>query len=163
MLEPTPKSVPTDDNFRVWFVTAGSNPLSVATLSGPTAKSITYSLIPGGFNQGITEETINDERLTLKQMLERAGTVSQTLEVQYVFGDDDDVASAALVEGVEGFIIPRYAIPNATEPTVGQIVDKIPVTCGKQRKNQPSRNSVWAKTQKLFITGVVEEDVPLVA
>lgn len=162
-LEATPKSVATDDNFRVWFVPSGSNPKSAAILAGATAKSITYSLIPGGFNRGTTEETIADERLTLKQLLERPGTVGETLEVQYVFGDAADVAAAALSEGTEGFIVARYAIPNAADPTAAQKVDVIPIRCGKQRKNQPVRNGVWAKTQKLFIIGVVEDDVALAA
>lgn len=162
-LEATPNSVPTDSNFRVWFVPAGSNAKSVAILNGATAKSLTYSLTPAGFNRTTTEETISDERLSLKQMLERAGTVGETLEVQYVYGDAGDVASVALAAGVEGYIVARYAVPNATDATIAQKVDIIPISCGKQRKDQPTRNGVFTKTQKLFVTGVVEDDVALVA
>ncbi len=161
--EITPKSVSTDDNFRVWFVPDGSDPKSAAVLAGATAKSITYSLTPAGFNRTTTEETVSDERLSLRQMLERAGTVGEALEVQYIFGDAADVASAALAAGVSGTIVARYAVPNATEPAAGQKTDQIPITCGKQRKDQPTRNGVFTKTQKLFVTGVVEDDVTLAA
>lgn len=161
--EATPKSVSTDDNFRVWFVPSGSNPKSVAILTGATAKSITYSLTPAGFNRTTTEEMVSDERLSLKQVLQRFGTVSEELEVQYVYGDAGDVAAIALAEGVEGFIVSRYAVPNATDAATGQKVDVIPIKCGRQRKDQPVRNGVFTKTQKLAVTGVVENDATLVA
>jgi len=161
--EITPKSVATDDNFRAWFVPSGSNPLSIAVLNGALAKSLTYSLVPGGFNRDTSEESIADERLTLKVALERPGTVGEKLEVQYVFGDDGDVASVALAEGTEGFIVSRPAVPNATAATVGQKVDVLPILCGKQRKNQPTKNSVWTKTQKLYIIDVPQDDALLVA
>ncbi len=162
-LEDTPKSVPTDGNLRIAFVPAGSNAKSVAILNGGTTKLITYSLTPAGFNRGVTEETVSDERLTLRQLLEAAGTIGETLEVQYVFGDAADVAAPALAEGVEGTIVARYAVPNATDFAVAQKVDLIPIRCGRQRKDAPTRNGVFTKTQKLFVVGVVENDVALVA
>lgn len=163
MLEPTPKSVATDGNMRVAFVPSGSNPKSVAILNGGTTKLITYSLTPSGFNRGGSEETISDERLTLKQLLEAAGVSTETLEVQYVYGDAGDVASTALAEGVEGFIVARYALPNATDFAVAQKADIIPIRCGRQRKDAPTRNGVFTKTQKLFVVGVVENDAALIA
>jgi len=162
-LENTPKSVESDGTFRLWFVPDGSNPKSAAILNGATAKSITYSMVPGGFKRDTNEETVSDERLSLKQMLERPGSVTDSIEVQYVFGDEDDVANAALAEGVEGSIVARYAVPNETDATAAQLVDIAKVRCGKQRKNQPVRNGVWVKTQKLFVIAPVEDDVALIA
>ena len=162
-LESTPKSVASDGTLRIWFVPAGSNPKSVAILNGATAKSITYSLVPDGYSRTTTEERIKDERLTMKQILERPGTIGDEVELQYVFGDAADVAAAALAEGVEGFLVVRSAIANDLAPTVGQKVDILTIQCGKQRKNKPTRNGVWTKAQNIFLTDQTQDDVALVA
>ena len=162
-LEPTPLSVASDGNLLVAFVPSGSNPLSVAILAGGTTKAITYSLTPSGFNRATTQDTINDERLTLAQLLEQAGRIKESLEVEYVFGDAGDVAKVALTEGVAGFIVARYAIPNATAWTIAQKVDVIPIRCGKQAKSAPTANGVFTIKQKLFVTGSVTTDGVLIA
>jgi len=161
-LEATPLSVAADGNLLVAFVPTG-NPLSVANLVAGTTKPITYSLTPGGFNRATTQDTISDERLTLAQLLEQAGRVKETLEVQYVYGDAGDVAGAALTKDATGSIVVRYAIPNATAWTIGQKVDVIPVKCGIQAKDAPTANGVFTKKQKLFVTGAVTTDGVLVA
>lgn len=161
-LEATPLSVAADGNLLVAFVPSG-NSLSKAVLDAATTKKITYSLTPSGFNRSTTQDTISDERLTLSQLLEQAGRIKETLEVEYVFGDAGDVAKVALAEGVTGFIVARYAIPNATDWTVGQKVDSIPIKCGVQAKGAPTANGVFTITQKLFVTGAVIRDGVLVA
>lgn len=161
-VEATPLSVAADGNLLVAFVPTG-NALSVANLDAGTTKKITYSLTPGGFNRATTQDTISDERLTLAQLLEQAGRVKETLEVEYVYGDAGDVASAALTNGTSGSIVVRYAVPNATAWTVGQKVDVIPIKCGVQAKNAPTANGVFTKKQKLFVTGSVTTDGVLVA
>lgn len=161
--EATPLSVATDDNLRIAFVPSG-DANSKAVLDAGTTKDLTYGFTPSGFNRSITQETINDPRLTLKQMLQRAGRVTEELEVQYVFGDSGDVAKVALAEGTTGYIVVRYAVANATAWTATtQKVDVIPIQCGKQRKDAPTENGVWTVTQKLYVTGPVETDVAIVA
>lgn len=161
-LEPTPNSVASDGNLLVAFVPTG-NPLSVANLNAATTKAITYSLIPGGFNRATTQEMVDDQRLTLVQYLQQIGRVKETLEVDYVFGDAGDVAGAALTQGTTGYIVVRYAVPNATAWTVGQKVDAIPIKCGIQQKSAPTANGVFTKKQMLAVTGVVQTDAVLVA
>lgn len=161
-LEATPLSVAWDGNLRIGFVPSG-NALSVAVLIAATTKLITYSLTPSGFARATTQDTISDERLTLVQLLEQPGRVKESLEVEYVFGDTGDVAAVALAQNVTGFIVARYAIPNATEWTVGQKVDVIPIKCGIQMKNAPTANGVQTKKQKLFVNGSVITDGVLIA
>jgi hypothetical protein len=161
-LEPTPLSVASDGNLLVAFVPTG-NPLSVANLNAATTKAITYSLTPGGFNRATTQEMVDDQRLTLVQYLQQIGRVKETLELDYVFGDVGDVAGAALTPGTTGFIVVRYAIPNATAWTVGQKVDAIPIKCGIQQKSAPTANGVFTKKQMLAVTGVVQTDAVLIA
>jgi hypothetical protein len=102
-LEATPASVATDGNLRITFVDDASNPLSVAALNG--GDDITYSLTPSGFTHGITENNIDDPRLTLKQIFNRPGTSTETLALQYIWGDADDVAYSVLDRGHQG--VPR--------------------------------------------------------
>lgn len=160
--EAVPLSVATDGNFRVAFVPSG-NALSVAVLVAGTTKDLTYSFTPAGFNRQTTEEMVNDERLTLLQVLQQLGRVTDKLDVQYVFGDSGDVAKAALTYGATGFIVARYAIPNATAWTIGQKVDVIPIKCGKQMKDAPTANGVFTIKQQLAVTGTVTDDGVLVA
>jgi len=164
-LETTPGSVATDGNLAIWFVPygAGTNPASKAIIDGGTTKRITYSLTPDGFNHTTDEATIEDGRLTLKQQLQQAGTVTDNLELSYVYGAADDVANVALAEGTKGKIVVRYAEANETDVTVADKVDVIPVRCGVQRKAAPARNAVFTKTQKMFVTGTVLRDVAVVA
>lgn len=161
--ETVPLSVSTPATLRIAFVPGGSDPLSVAILGGATTKDLTYSLTPSGFNRTTTQAVISDPRLTLNQDLSRPGIVTETLEVQYVYGDTNDVAKEALAEGTTGFVVARYAVPNATAWTVAQEVDSIPVVAGVQRKDAPTANGVWTITQTLYVTGVVQRGAALIA
>lgn len=159
--EAVPLSVAFDGNLRLAFVPSGSSAKSVAILAGGTVKDLTYSLKK--FDLQTTEDTIDDPRLTLKQKLTQPGKVSQTLEVQYVFGDASDTAASTLLEGTQGSIVARYSIDNATAWTIAQKVDIFTIRCGKQRKDAPVENGVQTITQTLFITAVTQEDVALIA
>lgn len=164
-LEETPGSVATDGNLTVWFVpfAEAANPASKAILDAPTSKRITYSLTPDGWNHTIDEATVEDGRLTLKQVLQEAGVVTDNLELSYVYGAADDVAAVALTEGARGWLVARYAVPNETAVTVADLVDIIDIKCGVQRKTAPARNATFTKTQKMFVKGTVLRDQAVVA
>lgn len=159
--ESVPLSVAYDDNLRIAFVPSGSNAKSVAILAASPVKDLTYSLKT--FNHTATQAEITDPRLTLKQVLSKPGKVTETLEVQYVFGDAADVAQVALTEGTKGSIVARYSVPNATVWTVAQKVDILTIECGKQRRDAPVENGVQTVTQTLYITAVTQADIALVA
>lgn len=160
-LEDVVDSVASDDNFRLVFVADGADATSAAILNA--APEITYQFTPSGFNRTTAEETINDPRLTLKQNLTRPGKVSESVEVQFVFGGEGDILTDLLARGTKGKVVARYAVPNETEWAAAQIADIIPVTCGIQRKDAPTENGVWTKTQGLFVTGTVLTDEVLAA
>lgn len=165
-LETTPGSVATDGNLSLWFVpyVALANPASKAVLDAGTTKRITYSLTPDGFAHTVDEATVEDGRLTLRQQLQQAGVITDTLELSYVYGATDDVARVALTEGTLGWIVARYAVDNAAAVTVTtQKVDILPIRCGVQRKSAPARNATFVIMQKQFITGTVLRDQAVVA
>jgi hypothetical protein len=155
--EAVPQSVNWDDNLRITWTAEAEDPKSAADLVAGV--DLTYSL--KSLTRTINEARIEDPRLTLKQILERPGKVTEQVEVQYVFGDDGDVAAATLVQGTKGHLTLRYSIPNATEWTAAQVVDVITVECGKQRKDSPVENGVQTITQTLFVIDTTEDDVAI--
>jgi hypothetical protein len=153
--EAVPQSVNWDDNLRITWTAEAEDPKSAADLLAGV--DLTYSL--KSLTRTINEARIEDPRLTLKQILERPGKVTEQVEVQYVFGDDGDVAAATLVQGTKGHLTLRYSIPNSTAWTAAQIVDVITVECGKQRKDSPVENGVQTITQTLFVVDATDDDV----
>lgn len=161
-LESVPGSVATPGNLRIAFVPTG-NALSVAIIGGGTTKDLTYSLTPDGFNRTIGQDTIDDPRLTLVQKLSKPGNMTETLELTWVYGSGADVAATALAAGTVGFIVARYAVPNATAWTVGQKVDLLTIQAGQPRKNAPADNGVFTATQTIYLTAPTQYDAVLVA
>ena len=150
--ETVPGSVQSTDNLRITFVPAGSNALSVAILNGGTAKDITYSLTPDGWNFPITEAEAEDKRLSLGQNGSLPGTSKLgPITLKYVHGDAADVAKAALTLGIAGTIVYRDSTPNATVYTVGQKVDTITIKAGRQRKDSPTENGQQTMQQALYV------------
>jgi hypothetical protein len=160
--EVAPASVAADGNLRITYVPSG-NALSVAILNGGTSVPLTYSFTPDGFNRTITENTVDDPRLTLKQTFSAPGTSSEALEVKYVLSTTTGSAQVTLPEGTTGQLNLRYGIPNATAFTTGQRADVVTFIAGKQRKDAPAANSVMTITQTLFITALTVTDGVLVA
>lgn len=133
--ETTPGSVATLDNLRICFVPTGSNALSAAILNGGTAKLLTYSLQPDGWDFPIAETEIPDERLTLSNGGSKPGKSKfGPITLKYVYGSGSDVARLALTQGVTGSIVIRDSLANATDFAAAQKVDKLTVVAGKQRK-----------------------------
>lgn len=163
MRELIEESVGSDDTLRVTFVPGTVMPKTLTAVTATTSKSITYSLTPSGLARAITENKITDERLSLGQVLSRPGTTEEGIDLQYVFGGESEVARVALKKGTKGFLVLRYATDNDDDWAVGDVVDIIPVTCGRQRKDPPTKNGVWTITQSCYVTGVPEEDFVLLA
>jgi len=156
--EAVPQSVNSDDNLRLTFSALADNALSAAILNA--GDDLTYSLV--SFDLAEAQATVNDPRVTLKQILKRPGKTDYTLVVKYVFGDAGDVAAVTLAEGVEGHITARYSVPNSTAWAAAQIADVITFVAGSQRKDAPVENGVQTITQELFITAVVDKDATIV-
>jgi hypothetical protein len=154
-LESVPGSVAWDGNLRITFTAEADDPRSAADLTA--GEDLTYSLKT--LARTINEARIEDPRLTLKQILEKAGKVTEQVEVQYVFGDAGDVAASVLTRGTKGHLTLRYSLPNETAWAAAQIVDVITIECGKQRKDSPVENGVQTITQTLFVVDATDDDV----
>lgn len=161
-----PPSVETDGTFTVVFVPeAGIANKEVPTateLNAGTVKDLTYSLTTSGYNRAITQARKTDERLTLANVLEKPGRVTENLTLQYVHGSEADVADAVIQEGVVGFIVERRA-KDIGPFVAGDKVDVIPLEFGVPKPDNPTTNSVWTKTVEVFLRGSVARNVAVVA
>lgn len=162
-LDPIPASWQSDGNWTITYIPTGSNPLSVAILNGATAKDLTYSFTPDGFNYSTAETEVPDKRLTLIQDLSRPGKTKDSLELKYV--DSDDAASAAtlLVPGLAGFFVVRRKVANGAVYAIGQKPDVITFVLGAQRIQPPTENGLDVYAQTVYFTSVTQPKATLVA
>lgn len=161
-LETAPASQASTGNWLITYTPSGTG-LSVAVLTGGTAKSLTYSFTPDGFNRNITEASIEDARLTMAQKLSRPGTTTEVIEVKYVESQTAGSANVVLVAGTTGILTLRRGVANATIPTVGQKADVITFVAGVQRPDAPTDNGLDTISQTLYITAATVSQGTLVA
>lgn len=166
VLETVPQGIVSDGNGLVLFVPTIANPAAptVAELTAGTVKKLTYSITGDGYTHTVTIGTVTANRLTLKQVLQYDGTVTDELSIKYVYTNTaGDVVRLALPEGTTGFIVERWAVPNATNIAAAQLVDVLPISASIPLKDAPATNTELTRTQRLNVTGTVYRDVLVVA
>lgn len=166
-LEDVTPGLTAEGNGLVLFVPTIANPAAptVAELSAGTVKRLTYSTTADGYSHGITSTAVKANRYSLAQEIQYDGTVVDDLEITYVVSKTTgDVARLALPQGATGFIVERYAYPNATAIVAAQILDAvIPIRAGLPRPNALVMNQEITRTQRLNVTGTVYRDVAVAA
>lgn len=163
-LETVPAGRASDGNGTVWFVPTIANPAAPTAAEINAGTRITYSLTGDGFAHAVTENRVTANRLTLKQTIQYAGTITDEVELTYVAAyDEDDVARTVLVEGVSGYIVTRWGVDNAVNATAADIVTVIPGTAGVQRPNPPATNQELTISQLWNVSGSVKRNVAVTA
>jgi hypothetical protein len=162
-LDPVPTSSASDGRWKITYVPLASNALSVAALTGGTAKALTYGFTADGFNWTVTQATVEDKRLTLLQDLSRPGKTTEALEVKYVDSTSADSPAVLLAPGTEGKLNVRRAVGNADAYATGQITDVITFIAGAQRADAPTENGLDTISQTLYITAPTVRKAALVA
>lgn len=165
-LEEVPAGTPSDGNGKVWFVPTIADPSKpkVTELNADTAVPLTYSITGDGYAHTVTINKITANRLTLPNQIQYDGTEVDDLSITYAYTNtESDIVRLALPKGTTGFIVERWAVANEVDPTVGQIVDVLPIQASTPLKNAPVTNQELTRTQALNITGKVYRDVALVA
>jgi hypothetical protein len=164
--ENIPASIQSDGNWRITNVPSGSNAKSVAILNGATAKAITYGLTADGYTSEITQATVPDARLTLRQDLSRPGKVTATAGFKAVASTTvdsaDQVLKALSLSGVESQFLVRRGVANDAAHAVAQVGDLLTGIVGVRRPTPPTENGVDTAEYALFLTKPIEE-VTLVA
>lgn len=162
-LDPVASSSQSDGRWKIAFVPKAGDAKSVAVLKGASAKNLTYSFTPDGFQLARTQATVNDPRLTLVQILSRPGKVTETLALKYVESADADSADTVLTDGLEGQFVIRRGVANDVDWTIGQKVDIITFVLGIRRPDAPTENGVDTISRDAFITSVTQSGIALVA
>jgi hypothetical protein len=164
-LEAVPTGVVADGNWLIMFVATIANTAAptAAEINAGTSKKLTYSIAGDGYKHDITVNTVTVNRLTLAQVLQYDGTITDDLEISYVYTNAaGDVARLALPVNTTGYIVERPVIPNSQAVAAADLVDVIPIKAGLQRRNAPASNAEATITQKLNVTGVVQRNVAVV-
>lgn len=151
-LENVPASSQSDGRWRITAVPIGADALSAAILNGATAFPITYSLTADGFNYTLSQVSIEDKRLTLKQDLTRPGKTSETLELKMVASEDEASAAVVLTPGSEWKFNVRRGVENEEVAEVGQKADVLTVVIGAHRPDAPTENGLDTISVTAFIT-----------
>lgn len=165
-----PPSVVADGNIKVIWVPTLADPAKpqVTELTGASIVDLSCYFTKDGLNRGGDEQTVSDERLCSVQVYARPGTYSDTLDVIYVYNPqtdslDTNAAFQTLKHLTEGYFVFRYGLPYAAAIAADQVVDVVPVACGRQRKQAPEANSVLKLAQQMHIISEVHDDVKIVA
>lgn len=166
-----PESVEAEGNVSAFFVpTLATN--SVALINAGT--DVSCFLMPDWDGPAPTQNTGETRRFCSTQSFDRLGRVRWTIApLVYTYlpqelgtpGHAANKVYEALSAGNEGFLVIAYGIAPGTPLVATDIADIFPVTCGVQGKQARGADEFapLTVTQTLVVSGVVKEDVALVA
>lgn len=166
-LETVPDGIVSDGNVTILFVPTIADPSAptVTELTGAGVIPLTYAGSGDGYKHTVTIDSITRDRFTLKQALSEEGTITHAITYTAVYTNDptDDPARAGLAQGTTGYVVERLGVANGTAFDADQVVTVIPVKGGYQSKDAPVKNQELTYTQNLSVTGIVQDDVSVVA
>lgn len=156
-IELVPPSVSHDDHLTVVWVPKATltDPAAPTTSILNAATRVTYSMTSDGWQEGHTQETETDPRLALRDQLESAGRITDTLTTVHLYGSESDVMDPVIQEGVEGYFVVRRSVPNEEDFAAGQKVDVWGVEPGRPSKGVT--NGKQTKTTKQFVKSYLED------
>lgn len=139
--------------------------ITLAQLNAAAFVDVTYDLTAGsGWAEATSQEDITDDRLTATQTFARGGKESNTLTVQYVYGDTTNVADPLLVKGQKYIFAVRWATDHDADITSSSKFDFWLVEAGVEQRDQAAANSVFTKTQALRpLAPVLRDQTPAAA
>lgn len=158
-----PRNVDVNTNLSITvYEKAGiADPLAPTPTELALGEEVVYEFPPDGWNETSTQETITDPRLSLENVPEAPGNVSNSLEVTYFYGDPALVLDPMLVKDAELYFVVRDTVDVTEDFAAAQKVDVYSVTVGKPRKNRAT-NGKQTKTTKLFVQKA-DQDVAVAA
>lgn len=164
-----PNGVVADGMLKTIFVSALANPAAPTATELTAVGAVDVTEYVTEYTIGGDEATVTDDRLSDTQTFEKPGRTTDTREGTYVYDPQaapaaaDNKAYETLKKGTQGYLVERWGVEFDDAIAAADIVDVIPVTCGKQRKLTPEPNTMLRVSQKFFVTGPVQEDVAVTA
>lgn len=160
-----PTSIPADGSLKVLWVPEIADPAvpQQAELTAPSVVDLSCYLTDTGWQPSVNEEVSTDPRLCSRQVFERIGRFTDSLELTYVYQGQaptasDNKAFATLRHRELGYIVTRWGADYELPIEDGDIVDVYPAECGVQQKLAPEANGRLRITQRIFIRGLVRRD-----
>lgn len=149
-------STPADGNVKVVWVPALADPENPTTaeVTGVSVVDLSCYLTGDGWNPGLDEQTITDDRLCARETFEKPGRAGRTLTVRYIINPGDPTnnkAQETLVPGTDGYFIVRPGTDHEPDLASGDKVRVWPVTAGQQNELPPEANSVLKAEQRMFV------------
>lgn len=158
-----PPGVVGDGMMKVALLTTFSGSLTATAANA--AEDVTCEFTADGFNRGVNEATVTDERLCTTQDGEEPGRYSETLETIYVWDQqnaEDYILYDTLKRGVKGYYLVRYGKPFDQPFVAGDVVDVIQFAAGVQNRQNTPANEKQKIAQKAFIgAGGVTTDLAI--
>ena len=161
--EPVQKGTASDGHGIVLWVPAIADLTkpTIAELTAQTVKRLTYGLTADGFAHDTTIAKITVGRYTLDQALELDGTITDTVEVRWVYNrtNPTDIETTLGTPGVDGNVVKILGYPNDHEIDEDTKINAIiPVTTSIPRDVPPTANSELVKVQALNVRGKVRRE-----
>lgn len=158
-----PPAVDQVGNLTIWWVGGTiTDPTAVKAateLGAATSYRVTYSFINGGFPVDSTHEKTTDERLTLLNVLESLGRITETFGDGIEYVDSSAAGSAAVVlkptapaTSVSGYFVVRPNTPQGTLAAASQKGTVYPVTLGKPRRGTLDGQGKFRWKQQVVLT-----------
>lgn len=166
MPESVQKGTAADGNGIVLWVETIANPSAPTAAELAAGERITYGLAPDGFTHETTVAVITTGRYTLAQALELDGTVTDTVEVRWVYNRENptDVETVLGTPGTDGYIVHALGYPNGHTFVATDVLNAvIPVTTSIPRDVPPAQNTELMKVQRLNVRGQVHREVAVAA
>jgi hypothetical protein len=160
-----PSALDQKGNTTIWWVPTIADPTAptVAEIGAAGAYRLTYDFTADGFNYAGSQDTVDDDRLTLAQPLQSLDVNKVTLDLKYVQSSDTHAAQQVLTSGTSGYFVVRQNVPDPQVITADDLVTPIPVTLGVQNLGPIDGNGKSTIVQKCAIRGVVGDPVAVVA
>ena len=150
-----PPGIVGDGMVRVSVVTTYNGTVLLAA-TATAGVDITCYFTSDGLNRAIQQAAITDDRLCSTQSGEDPGRYNETLDVTYIWDQQnttptDNLAYTTLVPGAKKYLVVRYGVPYTTAYAAAQKVDVLTFTGGRQGRMAVAANEKLKIGQKLFI------------
>jgi hypothetical protein len=160
-----PSNVDVDGNFALLAApqaTVTTWPPKLSDVKAETTIDITYELTTDGWTHGKSQDSKEDPRFALRQVLGGFGQVTHTASLTYQYGGDEDAADPLLHEGEQYVLFARYATLWEQDFVAIDKFDIFSVIAGTKVRNTAS-GAKFTKTQALAPRRLVLEDQVLLA
>ena len=163
--------VSSNETISLRWVESIANPLapSLATEINAVSSVALECLVVGNFNIDFSVDRTQLRRMCSRQVRERSGPVTYSVQDLFVVYDPQDMAAdvskayAALTDGASGYLVERRGVHVDTAWAAGDLVRVIPVEVANANPAPPEDDNELQARVAFTVIGEVQKDVAVVA